>query len=168
VYVFAKRPYKFEGCCRNTAHPLPLLPRSRRPASLSYPVPRRRPGHRRPCPHHPTVMASSCAATVAPRPPSTLILARRNRRRSSPSYPLVVLLWQLPLCRAGTSASCSSTRKHLPSLHPYEAALSVTTCSTSPPVTQRSVIHPKRIYFPEHFCCCFSSNFCVLDTTNTD
>jgi hypothetical protein len=30
------------------------------------------------------------------------------------------------------------------------------------------VIRPKRIYFPEHFCYCFSSNLCVLNTTNTD
>jgi hypothetical protein len=30
------------------------------------------------------------------------------------------------------------------------------------------VICPKRIYFPEHFCCCFSSNLCVLNTTNMD
>jgi hypothetical protein len=29
------------------------------------------------------------------------------------------------------------------------------------------VIRPKRIYFPEHFCYCFSSNLCVLNTTNT-
>jgi hypothetical protein len=29
-------------------------------------------------------------------------------------------------------------------------------------------LHPKRIYFPEHFCCCFSSNLCVLNTTNMD
>jgi hypothetical protein len=29
-----------------------------------------------------------------------------------------------------------------------------------------TVIRPKRIYFPEHFCCCFSSNLCVLNTTN--
>jgi hypothetical protein len=32
----------------------------------------------------------------------------------------------------------------------------------------RRVIRPKLIYFPEHFCCCFSSNLCVLNTTNTD
>jgi hypothetical protein len=32
----------------------------------------------------------------------------------------------------------------------------------------RCVIRPKRIYFPEHFCYCFSSNLCVLNTTNTD
>jgi hypothetical protein len=31
-----------------------------------------------------------------------------------------------------------------------------------------AVIRPKRIYFPEHFCNCFSSNLCVLNTTNTD
>jgi hypothetical protein len=30
------------------------------------------------------------------------------------------------------------------------------------------LICPKRIYFPEHFCCCFSSNLRVLNTTNTD
>jgi hypothetical protein len=30
------------------------------------------------------------------------------------------------------------------------------------------VIRPKRIYFPEHFCYCFSSNLCVLNATNTD
>jgi hypothetical protein len=30
------------------------------------------------------------------------------------------------------------------------------------------VIRPKRIYFSEHFCYCFSSNFCVLNTTNMD
>jgi hypothetical protein len=30
------------------------------------------------------------------------------------------------------------------------------------------VIRPKRIYFPEHFCYCFSSNLYVLNTTNTD
>jgi hypothetical protein len=30
------------------------------------------------------------------------------------------------------------------------------------------LIRPKRIYFPEHFCYCFSSNLCVLNTTNTD
>jgi hypothetical protein len=30
------------------------------------------------------------------------------------------------------------------------------------------VIRPKRIYFPEHFCYCFSSNLCVLNTTNSD
>jgi hypothetical protein len=30
------------------------------------------------------------------------------------------------------------------------------------------VIRPKRIHFPEHFCCCFSSNLCVLNATNTD
>jgi hypothetical protein len=32
----------------------------------------------------------------------------------------------------------------------------------------RQVIRPKRIYFPEHFCCCSSSNLCVLNTTNMD
>jgi hypothetical protein len=31
-----------------------------------------------------------------------------------------------------------------------------------------SLIRPKRIYFPEHFCYCFSSNLSVLNTTNTD
>jgi hypothetical protein len=31
-----------------------------------------------------------------------------------------------------------------------------------------ALIHPKRIYFPEHFCYCFSSNLCVLNTTNTN
>jgi hypothetical protein len=30
------------------------------------------------------------------------------------------------------------------------------------------LIRPKRIYFLEHFCYCFSSNLCVLNTTNTD
>jgi hypothetical protein len=30
------------------------------------------------------------------------------------------------------------------------------------------LIRPKRIYFPEHFCYCFSSNLCVLNITNTD
>jgi hypothetical protein len=30
------------------------------------------------------------------------------------------------------------------------------------------LIRPKRISFPEHFCYCFSSNLCVLNTTNTD
>jgi hypothetical protein len=30
------------------------------------------------------------------------------------------------------------------------------------------MIRPKCIYFPEHFCYCFSSNSCVLNTTNTD
>jgi hypothetical protein len=30
------------------------------------------------------------------------------------------------------------------------------------------LIRPKCIYFPEHFCYCFSSNLCVLNTTNTD
>jgi hypothetical protein len=34
--------------------------------------------------------------------------------------------------------------------------------------TPVGVIRPKRIYFPEHFCYCFSSNLCVLNTTNTD
>jgi hypothetical protein len=29
-------------------------------------------------------------------------------------------------------------------------------------------LRPKRIYFSEHFCCCFSFNLCVLNTTNTD
>jgi hypothetical protein len=32
----------------------------------------------------------------------------------------------------------------------------------------RGVIRPKRIYFPKHFCYCFSPNLCVLNTTNTD
>jgi hypothetical protein len=31
-----------------------------------------------------------------------------------------------------------------------------------------SLIGPKLIYFPKHFCCCFSSNLCVLNTTNMD
>jgi hypothetical protein len=26
----------------------------------------------------------------------------------------------------------------------------------------KAMIRPKRIYFPEHFCCCFSSNLCVF------
>jgi hypothetical protein len=30
------------------------------------------------------------------------------------------------------------------------------------------LIRPKCIYFPEHFCYCFFSNLCVLNTTNTD
>jgi hypothetical protein len=30
------------------------------------------------------------------------------------------------------------------------------------------MIRPKRIYFPEHFCYCFSSNLCVLNTTKMD
>jgi hypothetical protein len=30
------------------------------------------------------------------------------------------------------------------------------------------LIRPKHIYFLEHFCCCFSSNLCVLNATNTD
>jgi hypothetical protein len=33
---------------------------------------------------------------------------------------------------------------------------------------KEAVIRPKRIYFPEHFCYCFSSNLCVLNATNTD
>jgi hypothetical protein len=32
----------------------------------------------------------------------------------------------------------------------------------------RRLIRPKRIYFSEHFCCCFSSNLCVLNATNTN
>jgi hypothetical protein len=32
----------------------------------------------------------------------------------------------------------------------------------------RRLICPKCIYFPEHFCYCFSSKLCVLNTTNTD
>jgi hypothetical protein len=32
----------------------------------------------------------------------------------------------------------------------------------------KSLIRPKRIYFPEHFCYCFASNLCILDATNTD
>jgi hypothetical protein len=31
-----------------------------------------------------------------------------------------------------------------------------------------TLIRPKRIYFPEHFCYCFSSNLCVLNLTNAD
>jgi hypothetical protein len=31
-----------------------------------------------------------------------------------------------------------------------------------------SLIRPKRVYFLEHFCYCFSSNLCVLNTTNTN
>jgi hypothetical protein len=34
--------------------------------------------------------------------------------------------------------------------------------------TPHPLIRPKRISFPEHFCYCFSSNLCVLNTTNTD
>jgi hypothetical protein len=30
------------------------------------------------------------------------------------------------------------------------------------------LIRPKCIYFLEPFCCCFPSNMCVLNTTNTD
>jgi hypothetical protein len=30
------------------------------------------------------------------------------------------------------------------------------------------LIRPKRIYFSEHFCYCFSSNLCVLNETNAD
>jgi hypothetical protein len=30
------------------------------------------------------------------------------------------------------------------------------------------LIRPKRIYFLKHFCYCFSSNLCVLNTTNAD
>jgi hypothetical protein len=36
------------------------------------------------------------------------------------------------------------------------------------PVVCEYLIHPKRIYFPEHFCYCFSSNLCVLNTTKMD
>jgi hypothetical protein len=32
----------------------------------------------------------------------------------------------------------------------------------------KCLIRPKRIYFSEYFCYCFSSNSCVLNTTNTD
>jgi hypothetical protein len=38
----------------------------------------------------------------------------------------------------------------------------------SPKHRRRGVIRPKRIYFPDHFCYCFSFNLCVLNTTNTD
>jgi hypothetical protein len=31
-----------------------------------------------------------------------------------------------------------------------------------------TLIRPKRIHFPKHFCYCFFSNLCVLNTTNTD
>jgi hypothetical protein len=34
--------------------------------------------------------------------------------------------------------------------------------------TIRGVIRQKRIYIPEHFCFCFSSNLCILNTTNRD
>jgi hypothetical protein len=40
--------------------------------------------------------------------------------------------------------------------------------SSSPAARARSVIRPKRISFPEHFCYCFSSNLCVLNATNAD
>jgi hypothetical protein len=40
--------------------------------------------------------------------------------------------------------------------------------SVSKALTNQKVIRPKCIYFPEHFCYCFSSNLCVLNTTNTD
>jgi hypothetical protein len=36
------------------------------------------------------------------------------------------------------------------------------------PFLANLVICPKRIYFPEPFCYCFSSNLCVLNTTNMD
>jgi hypothetical protein len=35
-------------------------------------------------------------------------------------------------------------------------------------VKRTGMIRPKRIYIPEHFCYCFSSNLCVLNTTNMD
>jgi hypothetical protein len=40
--------------------------------------------------------------------------------------------------------------------------------NTTSPSGTSALIRPKRIYFPEHFCYCFSSNLCVLNTTNTD
>jgi hypothetical protein len=40
--------------------------------------------------------------------------------------------------------------------------------TTSTPGSSRPLIRPKCIHFPEHFCCCYSSNLCVLNTTNTD
>jgi hypothetical protein len=40
--------------------------------------------------------------------------------------------------------------------------------SASKQEVSASLIRPKCIYFPEHFCYCFSSNLCVLNTTNTD
>jgi hypothetical protein len=33
---------------------------------------------------------------------------------------------------------------------------------------RRCMICPKCIYFSKHFCYCFSSNLCVLNTTNMD
>jgi hypothetical protein len=41
-------------------------------------------------------------------------------------------------------------------------------CSTHSRDLFHMLIRPKCIYFPEHFCYCFSSNLCVLNTTNTD
>ena len=39
---------------------------------------------------------------------------------------------------------------------------------TSYKLSLGELIRPKRIYFLEHFCYCFSSNLSNLDTTNTD
>jgi hypothetical protein len=43
-----------------------------------------------------------------------------------------------------------------------------TSTEVASPSTKRPLIRLKRIYFPEHFCYGFSSNLCVLNTTNTD
>jgi hypothetical protein len=51
---------------------------------------------------------------------------------------------------------------------PKKGGITVVPNENNELIPQRVVIHPKRIYFLEHFCCCFSSNLCVLNTTNTD
>jgi hypothetical protein len=65
-------------------------------------------------------------------------------------------------------------RHDFPKFHGVSPLLWVDQCFTYfemfhiPHAQWVSMIRPKCICFPEHFCYCFSSNLCVLNTTNTD
>jgi hypothetical protein len=66
---------------------------------------------------------------------------------------------------AGFLAGKSRSGPEKAGLRPEKAGLS---CPNGHIFGGGVLIRPKRIYFPEHVCYYFSSNLCVLNTTNTD
>jgi hypothetical protein len=83
-----------------------------------------------------------------------------GRKSPSPSPRCSVAAGPTPRQSASQLPELRRPSTHQPIFHRLACRLAI--------YCRPAKIHPKCIYFPEHFRYCFSSNLCVLNTTNTD
>jgi hypothetical protein len=89
---------------------------------------------------------------------------------ASPQFPVsrfddaIREIWMTPVARSKTTWKARAVASMSGCTSPFtDEGVALDGADTS-----SILICPKCIYFPKHFCCCFSSNLCVLNRTNTD